>query len=389
MMDSVSVSSIQTSNTISPVSKTSPPIIGTIVIMLLCLTWQIASINGVNTSGILAPVCMATVNEGEWIPIDSCSEFQQRRKSRDFHSRLSSTNCYEELQWGWTSRNELSGLCPFHFFSPIEAQKQLYGKNVVFLGDTMTRNLFFAVCRVLGDEAAGSYDEEIPVHSEISKTFGSITVTFKWAPLVTDILTTLNDSQPSTDLIVAGSGARDKLHWAADEDQKSHMISLQRLSRQLQILKNKSVPTIWFTPTTINTRALPREEWRSQMSESNVQEMRKLYEKSGVHAAAGFVLEGHSFTATQSHQSYDGIHYPAKIYSVGAQIMMNSLNWLLPNVQVSGKIIDASFEAKPGVMANQSLGLMVLGLILIGLLFFDCFFRKVPNRIYSFVHSSA
>ncbi len=422
MFDSASISSIQTTSTISPVSKSSPPILGTATILLLCLTWQLASMNGSNKVDILPPVCSETVNDGTWVPINACSEYQQGKKARDFHSRLSSNNCYENYEWGW-SQNDLSSKCQFNFVSPIEAQRKLKNKKIVFIGDSMTRHLYFAFCRALGDNSAGDYDETLPVHSEIIKKFGSITVTFKWAALVTDILTKIKNSKTSGDLVLFGSGAWDKLHlWATDEDQKFHIESLKRLAREIQSFKERSIPTIWFTPTTMNTRALKNEEYRTQMSESSVQEMRQIYAENGINAAATFVLQGHTFTETQSGLSYDGIHYPPQIYDVGAQIMMNALDWLVVmmnnniNNDISSsqsKYVDESFKPKIGIMANQSLGLMLLALVLISLLFHDGFFgllyiasifvqpRQVPNRVtllyapdehlmrYSFIPSNA
>lgn len=423
MFDSASISSIQTTSTISPVSRSSPPILGTATILFLCLTWQLASMNGSNKVDMLPPVCSETVNDGTWVPINACSEYQQGKKARDFHSRLSSNNCYENYEWGW-SQNHLSSKCQFNFVSPIEAQRKLKNKKIVFMGDSMTRHLYFAFCRALGDNSAGDYDETLPVHSEITKKFGSITVTFKWAPLVTDILTKIKTSKTLGDLVLFGSGAWDKLHlWATDEDQKSHIESLKRLTREIQSFKDRSIPTIWFTPTTMNTRALKTEEHRTQMSESSVQEMRQIYAENGINSAAAFVLQGHTFTETQSHLSYDGIHYPPQIYDVGAQIMMNALDWLVVmmnnnniNNGISSshsKYVDESFKPKIGIMANQSLGLMLLALVLISLLFHDGFFgllyiasifvqpRQVPNRVtllyapdehllrYSFIPSNA
>ena len=376
MSDTESVSSIQTSKTIlSPtVSKTSPPILGTMTILLCCLALQMASLNGSNSTGLLPPICKDTVNDGLWVPINSCSEYEQGRKAKEFHSRLPSTKCDENYQWGW-SQNKMSSQCKFHFLTPVEAQSKLRGKNVVFIGDTMTRNLYFAVCRALGDTNAGSYDEGLPVHSEITKKFGSITMTFKWAPLVTDIMTMLNSFTIKVDIVVTGSGAWDKLHlYATDEDQNAHVESLKRLASQLEALKEKSTSTIWLTPTTMNTDALATEELRTQMGETRVEEMRKLYKESGVNSAASFVIQGETFTKGQSDSSYDGIHYPPHVYDIGSQIMMNSIDWLLPNIQVGGRYIDESFEARTGSMANQPLGLMVLGLILVGLLFHDGFF---------------
>ena len=66
-------------------------------------------------------------------------------------------------------------------------------------------------------------------------------------------------------MVVTGSGAWDKLHlYATDEDQKSHSKSLKRLASQLKALKEKSISTVWFTPMTMNTDALATEELRTQ-----------------------------------------------------------------------------------------------------------------------------
>lgn len=116
-----------------------------------------------------------------------------------------------------------------------------------------------------------------------------------------------------------------------------------------------------------------------------------------------FVLEGHTFTKDQVHQSHDGIHYPARIYDVGAQIMMNALDWIFQDIQMKNKyLIDTSFEPQTGSMANRYLGLMVLSLFMIGLFFHDVYFglfyissmivgrpdngpaKKYPVSIYSF-----
>ena len=402
--DSVTINSMQTSNTaISSVSKTSPPVVGAVMILLFCLIWQIISMSGYMSPRSLAATCIDNVNEGSWVPIDICSEFQKSKSTREHYSRSSNANtkCTEIYQWGWNNA-ALSSRCKYHFHSHIEAQRKMNGKAIVFIGDSMTRNLFLATCRAFGDSSAGVLEQDLPIHSEITKKFGTVTLNFQWAPLASDVLSKLNINEASADLIVAGSGVMDKLHlFATDEDKQSHKDSLDRLANGLQMLKGINIHTVWFTPTVVNTKALSSEEKRTQMGESSMEEIRSIYEDSGVNNAATFVLEGHTFTQGQAHLSYDGINYPPRIYDVGAQIMMNALDWIYPEIRLNSKhLIDDSFEPRTGAMANQYLGLMVLSLFVIGIFFNDAFFglfyvssiivrpnglsRRYPVSIYSF-----
>jgi len=114
---------------------------------------------------------------------------------------------------------------------------------------------------------------------------------------------------------------------------------------------------------------LPNQEKRTQMSEIKIQEIRQMHDDLGINAAAAFVLDGLSLTKDQTERSFDGIHYPPQIYDVGAQILMNSLDWLVPTTERLYPINE--FKPNPGSMANPALGLMVLCCLIIGLLFFD------------------
>lgn len=254
-------------------------IVGTVFIVLFCSVRQIISMSGNHSMRSLATKCLDHAKVGSCVPLDSCSEFQKVRNTREFHSRSANTICVENQKWGWTE-SAISSKCKFHFHSQIEAQRKMSKKTIDFVGDSMTRNLFFAVCRAFGDSSAGISELDLPMHSDITKKFGSVTLNFKWSPFPTDVLGKMNFNRGSVDLIVAGSGVMDKLHiYATDEDKQSYIQSLDRLARGLQLLKSNNVPVVWFTPTFVNTRALPSEEKRTHMSESSIEEVRGLYKK--------------------------------------------------------------------------------------------------------------
>jgi len=379
------------------ISRGVPPVVGTISIIFLCLVWHMASTRGALTP--LPPICGDIANHGAWVKVNACSEFQKGINGREYHSK-SEKSCEDAYQWGWTE-NKHSSRCRFRFHKPIDSQSKLNKKNVIFIGDSVTRSLYFAFCRSLGDVTAGNFDSELPLHSEITKRFGETSITFQWAPLTNDVLDKLKAIKPETDLVVAGSGALDKLHlWATDADKSSYELTVKQLAKDLAFLREKSAPVVWVTPTTVNTKALPSEEKRTQMSEAKIQEIRQMHVDLGINAAATFVLDGAALTKDQVDKSFDGMHYPPQVYDAGAQIIANALDWLLP---IQGRVqpVNSSFNPKPGSMANPALGLMVLCCFLVGLLFFDGYLgfsylasvfmqpktTPLPNRITLFYSS--
>jgi len=354
----------------SLVTKGAPTLVATLAIISLFAIWHLSSVRGEsNTMEPLGAICEEVANQGAWAKVPVCSEFQKGLNGRDFHARTIGNSCEDVYQWGWTA-SEHNSRCRFRFHEPIDLQTKLQQKNVVFIGDTSTRNLYFAFCRSLGDAAAGMYDSELPLHSEITKTFGETRISFQWAPLTNDVIQKLKDIKPESDLVVAGSGVLDKLHvWATDADKKSYELTLKQLAKDLKYLKENSVPVVWVKPAAVNTKALPNQEKRTQMSEYKIQEIRQMHDDLGVNAAAAFVLNALSLTEGQVERSFDGIHYPPQIYDVGAQILINALDWLVPT---NGRLHPINvFKPKPGSMANPALGLMVLCCLIIGLLFFD------------------
>jgi len=365
----------------SAISKSSPPLLGTMAVLLLGVSWHFLVRSG--SALPLSPLpesCSHDANEGGWFAIDACSDMHRGVAVRDHGIGVNYERCErgEVLQWGW-EKNSLTSKCRFRYRSPEQLQTKLFGRYILFVGDTMTRNLFYATCRSLGDSSAGNYDAEMPIHSDITKSFQDTLLEYKWAPLAVDIITKLNGYQSESalsqrpDLIVVGGGIWDLLHiWGTDEDKASHKVSVSRLAKGLTRLQEAGLPTIWFTPTTISTQALNKEEKRTQMSEKSIEEMRKLYANRGVNKAATFVLNGPSFTAERVGESFDGLHYPLHIYDAGAQILANSFDWLLPGSSVA--IQRDLILPQIGSMANPYLGLMILCFITIGLLFFDGYF---------------
>jgi len=362
-------------------SKTFPPLIGTMVLLLLGITWNGFASAGASAVGPLPPRCDAFVNDGMWIPIDGCNEASRGMAYRDYGLASYGTCAPHGNSYVWAWREQPSRTrCRFGHRSEEKLKKSLNRREVVFIGDSMTRYVYHASMRTLGIKESGAYDATGPKHADISnKLWDTTNVNFKWAPLAVDQLNVLKEinqrvtkgtgMQPP-DLIVLGGGAWDRLHvYATDEDRQSHATTLKDLGEEMRKAQEEyGAAVVWFIPTTINSQALNTEEKRDHMREEDMEAMRAVYARNGILSSSSFVIDGPAFTSSRVAESYDGVHYPIQVYEAGAQILFNALDWLLPPA-----IVDPVIPPRVGKMANPILGAMMMLLVMIGLFCFDGF----------------
>jgi len=362
------------------VARISPPMIGVMVVLILGTLWQGMAMAGAGKIKPLHAGCDAWVNEGKWIPINGCNEVSRGAVYRD-DGIVSLATCNPDggaYVWGWKKTKSFTH-CHFARRSTKELKKTLKERNLVFVGDSITRNLFHAVCRSLGIEKAGAFNTTERKHADILISIGDIKLTFRWAPLAVDQLNVLKElneasdskSDSTTDLVVIGGGTWDRLHvYSTDEDQESHRSTVKQLTKEITMSNNIGSPVAWMIPTSINTAALNTEEKRDHMKEDDMEAMRTVYASLGVLSSSSFVIDGPAFTRDRVEEAYDGVHYPLQVYDAGSQILANSLDWLLPKKIVT---VPDYNSPSPGVMAQPFLGFMMLCLTFIALVFFDGF----------------
>mmetsp|Transcript_10076 Transcript_10076/g.21267 ORF Transcript_10076/g.21267 Transcript_10076/m.21267 type:complete len:837 (+) Transcript_10076:3-2513(+) len=361
-------------------TKSCPPLIGAMVLCVLGFTWNGFAFAGASAVGPLPPRCDAFVNDGLWIPIDGCDESSRGMAYRDFGVASYGTCAPHGNSYVWAWREQLARThCRFSHRSEGKLKQSLNRRETVFIGDSMTRYVYHASVRAMGINESGDYDATGPKHADISNTlWGTTPFNFKWAPLAVDQLRILKDINRNAegsdfrppDLILLGGGAWDRLHvYATDEDRQSHAATLRELGREMQKAQMEyGAAVVWFIPTTINSQALNTEEKRDHMREEDMEAMRAVYARNGILSSSSFVIDGPAFTSSRVVESYDGVHYPIRVYDAGAQILFNALDWLLPPA-----IVEPATPPRVGKMANPNLGLMMLILVLIGLVGFDGF----------------
>ena len=376
---SVLKAGIAVSKSDSSVARASAPLIASMVLLVMGLTWHGMAETGAGKIKPLRTECDAFVNDGAWIPVDGCDE-TGRGEAYRLYGIGSFATCGAvgpSYVWGWNATTS-STHCRFARRDAKKLRAALGHRSMVYIGDSMTRNLYYATLRSMGVAEAGRYDATMPKHSDVFNTVGSASVDFRWAPLAVDQLSALRDINGKVsrgtgpDLIVMGGGTWDRLHvYATDEDQKSHRATVSDLAEEMRTsVTIGGSPVAWLVPTSINTPALNTEDKRDHMREEDMDRMRAVYRDAGVLSSASFVLDGPSFTHDRVEEAYDGVHYPPQVYDAGAQILANALDWLLPQDR---DVSDPFRAPQPGRMANPFLGMMMLCLVFIGLMFFDGF----------------
>ena len=363
-------------------SKLCPPLIGAMVLILLGLIWDEMAASGASAIGPLPPRCDAYVNDGIWIPIDGCNESSRGMAYRNYGAASFGTCAPHGNSYVWAWKEQPSRThCRFGHRNEARLKKALNRREIVFVGDSMTRYIYHASMRAMGITDSGAYDATGPKHADISNLlWGTTPIDFKWAPLATDQLGALKEinrqatgsaGNKHPDLIVLGGGAWDRLHvYATDEDRLSHAATLKELAQEMRKAQESyGSAVVWFIPTTINSQALNTEEKRDHMREEDMEAMRAVYARNNILSSSSFVIDGPTFTTSRVSESYDGVHYPIDVYSAGAQILFNAMDWLLPPTGIEDPVV----PPRIGKMANPMLGLMMLVLVAIGLVAFDGF----------------
>ena len=344
------------------------PILGGIVSLLMFgFAWRSMAVFGAGKIMPLPASCAVYANEGSWVSVSTCNELQ---KGVSYHEHgIDGFATCNGKNWGWDITAS-SSLCRFTSKNSKGLKKQLQGQRIVFVGDSITRNVYHALNRALGNTDAGQYDTNIEKHSNIKKEIGNISLEFYWAPYASDIYDVIKEQRTSKpDLIVLGGGAWDRLHqWSAPEDKQAFINNLVNIKGELNEYKMNGISSVWILPTTINDAALMSEDKKQNMTESKIQEVREISSRN-LEDSPTFVLDGSKFTIGRVHESYDGVHYPNAVYDAGAQILANAMDWLLTE-----KLFEFKDGPHPGKMAQPLLGIMILAISSIGIFFFDSYF---------------
>ena len=177
--------SIAGSDDESIVAKLCPPMIGILFLIVLGSVWNVIVAAGASSVGSLPPECAAYANEGSWIRVNTCNESNRAMAYRD-HNVASFGTCSPQGTariWVWKEQASHPH-CRFGQRGESKLRRMLDGRNLLFIGDSMTRNLYNASLRAMGVQDAGAYDATIPKHTDLHHVmWHSTLVNFKWVCL--------------------------------------------------------------------------------------------------------------------------------------------------------------------------------------------------------------
>lgn len=363
--------------TMNKKAMTTSCVIAFIAIASCGISWHAMAVRGAAKISNLPQSCDIYANQGKWMQLNGCDEGPRGEEYRNYGiSPVSTCSAQNSVfVWGWQEQ-QASSHCRFKQRDVKSLKKHLKDRTIYFAGDSITRYLYHSFCRQLGIADAGSYNAVEGKHQNLSAKIGDIKVEFIWAGYATDIveavtnLTLTNTLEDNLDLVVLGGGAWDRL-WKYDTDEEKEALKsvVGELKTGIKKLKKLKVPVVWLTPTSINTVALPTEEKRAKINEDEMKIIRDLYESEDILSTSSFVIDGEAFTHSRVSESFDGVHYPHSVYSAGAQILCNAMDWLLPTPKVG----PLKAPPHPGAMAHPLLGFMVLCFAAAGIFFFDGF----------------
>lgn len=380
----------QADTTQSNVTKIGVPISGIMSIFLIgatCYGWAscFAANNAVDES------CIDNVNNGSWLPINACNARNSIKHGINYFGYAECEDFVVGYEWIWPK--EYVG-CGFRYQNSNDIKLSLLHKRVTFIGDSSVRSLFYSLCRSMGDFNAGY--EEINQHADLRRLFPSANIEYQFSPLTVDIVSKLKSirtisEKPKPDLLLAGGGAWDKLHFV--EDQQSFREVVGRLAFELNKLREEGITVVWLVPPTINTLALNNDEKRTQMGEDSLNSTRQMYDELGVLGSAHFVLEGPSFTKDRISDSFDGINYPPEVYDAGTQILANVFGWILePHSDDEPERLTPDVDTSANIyLSAQALVFALIGLFVS--LYIDLYISISKHchnfLLWAFIHNSS
>jgi len=367
---------IKVSSSISLVS----PLIGSCAILLIGIFWSCCYQYGAAEIGLLSKECAVGIHKGSWVPIDPCAEDRRSQAFQKYGVGQLSCSSTHLKGWGWNAHPSNSH-CRYSYRDTKTMQKTLANRQLIFIGDSMVRLMYYGTLRSLGVEK-DYFNTTLPKHSDMHENLPNhITLIFKWAPLAAEQVKTLKQFTQRNDLIVMGGGSWDRLYYY-DSNYKQLQDAYILLSEQIHIMVSKmKSPIVWMTPTVIHDEALLTDEKRQKMTEKHMGQIIQMQQQNNIFNSASFVLDGHSFTVERVEESYDGVHYPPAVYDAGTQILANALDWILEPASTPPQT-----PPKPGKMAHPLLGFIMLAISFVGLFLYDGFFGA--SYFASFVASN-
>lgn len=298
-------------------------------------------------------------------------------------SSLSYNSAYcLKSKWVWDESP-----CPFREFNLSENSHLYKKKNIAFVGDSITRNIFLNFAKTLDEnkkEFVVSNTEKHQNYNYVSPTLNS-TLDFIWAPYVDDVISLINNDKKflQYDLVVMNPLLWDALKpIEVNEYNTKFNKFISTLSSKLSNNNNLTKKYFWLLPTKIVDYKLA-EAKVDYLSTNNIELFKRVVKQATSNPSFQNLIDQFYFidpiNASQNMESetVDGIHYTDKVYAVISQFISNSYAFSSPSTFTPYVPVPAKkpYSPKPtGSMSFPDYGLLMLGIIFIMLFTMDAFY---------------
>lgn len=308
--------------------------------------------------------CLGRISNGHWV-ISKCPEPPA--------PALNKMAYCESDSWAWDGS---SVDCPIAKITNTRAKPIFSGKRIVFVGDSMVRNVYHEFNKIIDPKYKPVINATIK-HINLTKKFpaaGNATVSFIWAPFTqnaTDYLRAASATVRPFDCLVLGLAAWDALYTRSVD---SYVSNLNTISSFMST--EPGVVNVWLQPTSIVDAKLPTTEKQAYLTEKTMSTYRSTFQNSVLFQKMHAVLDPTTVSKGRETNSMDGIHYGEEVYAVIAQMVANAYSLHFPKL-LKPKVTPKFGAPKPtGSMSFPIAGAAVLVVSAIMLFSFDSFFGK-------------
>lgn len=342
--------------------------------LLLHLVWGKQAFAGTSTDLVVKPAyrgnsqeCLAAVSRGAWQSLPCASDIPALKTNV-------AAFCEQDM-WTWS---DLPPQCPVTKLSVSKANAVFKGKNVLFVGDSVVRSSYHQFISLLEPKYQQNHSFALK-HQDFQYRVSSsdCTVTFVWAPFVTDVGKVLQEKSVQAQLVVAGASLWDALHKHSVTNYASALEALATsLPPSIRGVNQTTTVKLWLLPTDVFDERLPTPEKREHMNHQQVEAHRQVVEQNkAMQEVFHTFVDPKSVSSGREGSSTDGVHYADEVYDVVAQMLANAYALHFPSNYGKNSLNNKPYQPKAtGAMSNPFYGACMLVLIVVMLFTMDSWF---------------
>lgn len=213
---------------------------------------------------------------------------------------------------------------PYHSLNEAQVSGLLRDQQVVFVGDSIMRYVYFGVRRSI-DNSLGFPLAKYHSDLDYENTTAGTKLYFHWAPYVSNLANitfTKHSYLAANTTLLVGNGPWDALHT---RDAEHYGEQLRMLQAELCQLSGRVKSMLWLSFGNIVDEKLLTPEKRTWLNSRRAAQYRRQVLNSGILDCFDATVDMEAVTRSRSEDCLDGIHYSERTYTAAAQLFLNLL----------------------------------------------------------------